>query len=47
MLIYFLIENFDVDHSPQCFENTLTHFNIKVYCCPLGLGPRSMDNESK
>lgn len=22
MIIYFLIENFDVDHSPQCFENT-------------------------
>lgn len=30
MIIYFLIENFDVDHSPQCFENTLTHFNIII-----------------
>lgn len=28
MIIYFLIENFDVDHFPQCDENTETHFNM-------------------
>lgn len=43
MIIYFLIENFDVDHSPQCLR---THFNIILYRC-LGLGPRLIDDVIK
>lgn len=48
MIIYFLIENVDVDHSPQCLR---THFNIiyKYIYIPLslGLGPRSLDDVIK
>lgn len=48
MIIYFLIENVDVDHSPQCLR---THFNIiyeYIYIpLSLGLGPRSVDDVFK
>lgn len=40
MIIYFLIENFDVDHSPQCFENTQ---HIIAVCLVQVLGQRSAD----